>query len=307
MRSMASCGMASAVERRLGGLHVRGDGLGVAIDPVRAPGGSHSPRPRTAAGGLRLAAALAAGHGDGAPAHVGAVLDVIERGIDVRADRLVGILDGDGGIEDRLERLPDIQALRLPADEHRHRRHLGGRLLGRILTAATLAASAAFASSRARVRASTFGSAAALAASSCACASATLASALVLASCGALDCGRVGVGVGAGGGKRVLGALQLRLGPLLGALRQTLGLGEARRLGRDPGGNRPRLLRLPGGGFHLRRLGGGDRLQRHRGAAAGWWAAARCRRATPSRIGWSCPVAMLAGWRATPRRRAAAA
>ena len=37
-----------------------------------------------------------------------------------------------GRVEDRLERLSDVKALRLPADEDRHRRHLGRRLLGRV-------------------------------------------------------------------------------------------------------------------------------------------------------------------------------
>src|SRR5215831_15156992 len=52
---------------------------------------------------------------------------------DMRSDRTVGIADGDRDIEDRLKSLPQIEMLRLAADEDRYRLKLVGelaRLLG---------------------------------------------------------------------------------------------------------------------------------------------------------------------------------
>src|SRR5204862_8235289 len=54
-----------------------------------------------------------------APTHFGTVVEVAERGIDERADRLVDIADRDRAFEHRQITLPNIQPLRLAADEHR--------------------------------------------------------------------------------------------------------------------------------------------------------------------------------------------
>src|SRR5205085_1874282 len=62
----------------------------------------------------------AAADGDHVPAHRGVAVGIIDGGVDVRTDGQVGIADGDGRFENRLERLADVELLRGAADEHGH-------------------------------------------------------------------------------------------------------------------------------------------------------------------------------------------
>jgi len=52
------------------------------------------------------------------PPEVGFAVDIVQRGVDGRADRCLRIANADRDIEDRQEALADIEALRLAADEN---------------------------------------------------------------------------------------------------------------------------------------------------------------------------------------------
>jgi hypothetical protein len=77
---------------------------------------------------------VSARHGDYGPSHVAGAIAAFHRGENVRANRTIGVLNHDRGLEEGLKGLPHIQALGLAANEHRYRlesaRHLV-RFLGR--------------------------------------------------------------------------------------------------------------------------------------------------------------------------------
>src|SRR5215467_780229 len=68
---------------------------------------------------------------DHAPSHA-VVADALHGGEDMRADRTIGVLDRDWALEDRLKGLPDINALCLAANEHRHWLEIARRLTCRL-------------------------------------------------------------------------------------------------------------------------------------------------------------------------------
>src|SRR5258708_10133669 len=63
-----------------------------------------------------------------APSHFEVAADTLDWRENVRAERMVGSLARDGTLQDWLKGLPDIEALRLAANEHRYRLEVARRL-----------------------------------------------------------------------------------------------------------------------------------------------------------------------------------
>src|SRR5207253_5350934 len=65
-------------------------------------------------------------HGSGTPAYISTLMDVIQRGKDMRANGMIGITDRHGDVEDRLKGLARVEPLGFPRSEERRVGKEGG-------------------------------------------------------------------------------------------------------------------------------------------------------------------------------------